>query len=63
MLRNITELIGVFGSVDVTVEPYPSSLRIENVIDLENLVRRLKSPRWPQDVLPPIDVNLYEGPL
>src|SRR5882672_1414132 len=58
MLRNITELIGVFGSVDVTVEPYPSSLRIENMIDLENLVRRLKSPRWPQDVLPPIDVNL-----
>jgi hypothetical protein len=62
MLRNITELIGVFGSVDVHHEPdkagYASSLRIENMIDLENLVKRLKAPRWPQDVLPPIDANL-----
>lgn len=62
MLRNVTELIGVFGSVDVKLEPgktgYASSLRIENMIDLENLVKRLKAPRWPQDVLPPIDVNM-----
>jgi hypothetical protein len=40
MLRNITELIGVFGSVDVNLIPgkdgYASSLRLENVIDLEN---------------------------
>jgi len=54
-------LIGVFGSLDVNVEPgrdgYASSLRFENMIDLENLVKRLKSPRWPQQILPPIDVN------
>ena len=62
MLRNVTELIGVFGSVDVGPTPsengYASSLRIDNMIDLENLVKRLKSPRWPQQVLPPIDVAL-----
>jgi hypothetical protein len=62
MLRNITELIGVFGSIDANLEPgktgYASSLRTENMIDLENLVKRLKAPRWPQDVLPPIDVNM-----
>jgi hypothetical protein len=62
MLRNVTELIGVFGSVDVNLVPdkdgYASSLRIENVIDLENQVKILKSPRWPEQVLPPIDVNL-----
>jgi hypothetical protein len=62
MLRNTTELIGVFGSVGVNLEPgqdgYASSLRLENMIDLENLVKRLKSPRWPQQILPPIDANL-----
>ena len=62
MLRNITELVGVFGSFDVGSVPsengYASSLRIENMIDLENLVKSLKSPRWPEQILPPIDVNL-----
>ncbi|MBT1512704.1 hypothetical protein KIP88_19570 [Bradyrhizobium sp. SRL28] len=61
MLRNTTELIGVFGSLDVNIVPgkdgYDSSLRFENMIDLENLVKRLKSPRWPQQLLPPIDAN------
>jgi hypothetical protein len=64
MIRNITELVGVFGSVDVRPEPdkagYASSLRIENMIDLENLVKRLKAPRWPKDVLPPIDGNMVD---
>ena len=60
MPRNITELIGVFGSVDVSMTPsgYASSLRMEGMIDLENVVKRLKSPRWPEHILPPIDVNL-----
>jgi hypothetical protein len=62
MLRNITELVGVFGSFDVGNVPsengYASSLRIENMIDLENLVKILKSSHWPEQVLPPIDVNL-----
>jgi hypothetical protein len=64
MLRNTTELIGVFGSLDVTIVPgkegYASSLRFENMIDLESLVKRLKSPRWPQQLLPPIDVKRAE---
>ena len=62
MLRNTTELVGVFGSVDVNLvlgkEGYASSLRLENMIDLEALVTRLKSPRWPEDVLPPINKTL-----
>ncbi len=62
MLRNTTELIGVFGSVDAAVVPgkqgYASSLRFENMIDLEALVSRLKSPRWPENILPPIDQAL-----
>lgn len=61
MVRNATELIGVFGPVDVDREPdkigYASSLRLENMIDLEALIVRLKSPRWPE-ALPPIDGNL-----
>jgi hypothetical protein len=62
ILRNTTELVGVFGSVDVNLVPgkegYASSLRLENMIDLEALVKRLKSPRWPEDVLPPINKTL-----
>lgn len=60
MVRNTTELIGVFSSVDVAAEPYPSSLRFENMIDLENVIDRLKSPRWPQHILPPIDAKLVD---
>ena len=62
MLRNATELIGVFGAVDATAVPgkqgYATSLRFENMIDLEALVSRLKSPRWPENILPPIDRSL-----
>lgn len=62
MLRNATELIGVFGSVDIDKSQgdggYASSLRAENMIDLENQVKRLRPPRWPDNILPAIDKTL-----
>jgi hypothetical protein len=62
MMRNIGELIGVFGSVDdsrLSEGSIPSSLRIETMIDLEDLLKRLLPPRWPRE-LPPIDKKLAE---
>jgi hypothetical protein len=59
--RNVGQVIGVFGEVRVS-EPhtatvltgYKSSVRVPDLIRLEQLVRKLQSPRWP-DEFPPID--------
>ena len=59
--RNVGQVIGVFGEVRVS-EPhtatvltgYKSSVRVPDLIRLEQIVRKLQSPRWP-DAFPPID--------
>jgi hypothetical protein len=53
--RNIGEVLGVFGDVDTTKqeEPfggYPSSVNKNNLNDLEDLVRELWSPKWPEEL-------------
>ncbi|HET6572489.1 MAG TPA: cytochrome c [Fimbriiglobus sp.] len=61
LARNVGEVLGVFGEVSVS-EPrtasvftgYRSSARIPDLLHLEELVRKLQSPRWP-DGFPPID--------
>jgi hypothetical protein len=56
MVRNGGEVIGVFGKVQITkAHKYESSLLIENLGLLENWVRELNSPAWPDGVLPKID--------
>lgn len=61
LVRNTAEVIGVFAHIEISppwksgLLGYRSSLRIENMIDLERQLARLKSPRWPEDILPPID--------
>jgi hypothetical protein len=61
LVRNTSEVIGVFAHIEVSrpflsdLLGYNSSLRIENMIDLERQLARLKSPRWPETILPPID--------
>src|SRR5262249_25567986 len=50
--------IGVFG--DLETRPgdlfgYPSTIDVENLATLENLVADLLSPQWPNQYLPPID--------
>lgn len=56
MVRNGGEVIGVFGRVAITkADQYESSLMIENLGSLENWVRELNSPVWPDQVLPKID--------
>lgn len=64
--RNFGEVIGVFGRVDVknyktaaeAKKGYRSSIEGLAIVALEESLRKLKSPRWPVDVLPPIDAKL-----
>lgn len=61
--RNVGEVIGVFGQVTVkhydnekdARKGYPSSVAAGSLVDMEDSLWGLKSPRWPEDVLPPID--------
>ena len=56
MIRNGGEVIGVYGDVELTKDDaYESSIMIENLGDLENWVRELNSPEWPEDIFPKID--------
>ncbi len=61
LTRNVGEVIGVFGEVDIP-QPgapapllgYNSSVRVPDLIDTEKLLRKLESPQWPK-AFPPID--------
>jgi alpha-amylase len=58
--RNVGEVIGVFGDVAIPDHPsllnlgYASSVKIEALGELEDLVKTLWSPQWPAD-FPPVD--------
>lgn len=62
LVRNIGQIIGVFAKIDPGYPPptvaYDSSVRLKNLRGLERRLKRLKSPVWPEDVLPPIDREL-----
>ena len=62
LLRNIGQTLGVYGAVDATMPTmgYPSSVSVPDLEKLEALLRRLKPPTWPADVLPPIDAARAE---
>ncbi|MEW9920647.1 di-heme-cytochrome C peroxidase [Marimonas sp. MJW-29] len=57
LLRNVGEVIGVFGRVDVDPgkEAFPSSVNIEELGDLEDWVNRMEPPAWPEDIFGAID--------
>ncbi|HEX8654822.1 MAG TPA: di-heme-cytochrome C peroxidase [Allosphingosinicella sp.] len=60
--RNTGEVIGVFGEV-VThrrsvlgpLDPFRSSVRVNQLIGLETMLRRLLPPAWPEELLGRID--------
>jgi mono/diheme cytochrome c family protein len=56
--RNVGEVLGVFGDFEIPERPpqtgYASSVRIRNLLALEDSVKTLWSPQWP-DAFPPID--------
>ncbi len=59
LMRNIGQIVGVFGMIDPGNPPptvgYASSIRFGNLRALEHRLTKLKSPVWPEDILPPID--------
>lgn len=57
IFRNIGEVLGVFGTVDVTPRPalapkYRSSIgaNLDNLRAIEETIRQLSSPQWPRDL-------------
>jgi cytochrome c5 len=58
--RNVGEVLGVFGEITIPEKPsllhigYASSIKIVDLEELENLVKKLWSPQWPAD-FPKID--------
>jgi hypothetical protein len=61
--RNTGEVVGVFGRVEVqhydTAEDakhgYKSTIASPDLVAMEETLRKLESPLWPENVLPPID--------
>lgn len=62
LLRNASEVIGVFADLKV-VEPsirgYPSSINVRNLMAMELQLSRLMSPRWPS-TFPALDTKLVQ---
>lgn len=69
LVRNIGEVVGVFGGLSIEERSwwdirkffglkfkYHSSVDMEGLGNLESWVKTLKSPQWPADTLPAIDV-------
>lgn len=64
--RNAGEVIGTYGRVEVkhykteaeAKKGYRSSIEGLALVAMEESLRRLKSPRWPAEVLPPVDAKL-----
>jgi mono/diheme cytochrome c family protein len=64
--RNAGEVIGVFGRVEVkhyetesaAKQGYRSTIMGDNLVAMEEALRRLQSPRWPEEILPKIDRQL-----
>ncbi len=60
LLRNLGESLGVFVRMDLTSKTraeglFESTADIRGQIAIENLLRRLAPPQWPEDVLGKID--------
>jgi mono/diheme cytochrome c family protein len=60
LLRNIGEVLGVFGNVTVDHRPslvrgLKSAINVRNLSKLEGWLHDLWSPQWPEQILPQID--------
>ncbi len=55
--RNIGEVYGVFGEVNLTdpAHLFTSSVKYRNIFQLEEMLRVLKSPKWPESILKKIN--------
>lgn len=60
LLRNGGESVGVFARMDLTSKTpeeglFDSTIDFRGQIDIENLLRRLAPPKWPEEVLGKLD--------
>ncbi|MDB4614595.1 cytochrome c [bacterium] len=55
--RNVGEVLGVFGFFDLRPgkRQFDSTVRLKELQELEDLLRSLKSPHWPEDVFGALD--------
>lgn len=67
--RNAGEVIGVFAKLNVVkhttrigklLKGYQSTVRVPALVEMEELIRRLQAPQWPDDILPAIDTAKAE---
>ncbi len=63
LARNVGEVVGVFAKIHPGNPPpspfgYKSSVRLRNLLALEARLKTLESPRWPENILGRLDVNL-----
>ena len=57
--RNVGEVTGVFAETELAEDgSVISSANIDNLFRLEELLKKLRSPEWPEDILGAIDHNL-----
>ncbi|HVT92997.1 MAG TPA: di-heme-cytochrome C peroxidase [Bryobacteraceae bacterium] len=68
LFRNIGEVLGVFGTVDVAPRPallprYRSSIssNLDNLRAIEETVRQLTSPQWPRSLYPIDEAQAAHG--
>jgi hypothetical protein len=62
-LRNIGEVIGVFGQITIPAKAprhpkFQSSIAYQNIVKIEEWLKDLYSPSWPDTLLPPIDAEM-----
>ena len=60
LARNIGEVLGVFGALEIRPRKilppnYKSSVSKRNLLKLEEWVKILRAPKWPENILPPIE--------
>ena len=65
LARNVGEVLGVFAEIAVDKndwdQGFRSSVRVTNLVDLENLLSKLHSPRWPAYLLGPPKGDVKRG--
>ncbi|MEM9545859.1 MAG: di-heme-cytochrome C peroxidase [Bacteroidota bacterium] len=68
LVRNVGEVVGVFGNLSIHEAPwwqqilgidvaYSSTVDFRGLGELESWVMDLRSPEWPEQILPPIDID------
>lgn len=64
LVRNVGQVLGVFGKLEFEqgwpIPGYKSTVKLSNLKELEGLVAKLEGPRWPENVLPKIDMAKAE---